>query len=362
MIQNNVIVPDSTTTQVIDQQKVNEIAATINISESAYAMSYGAKPMNAIAQFSDSLLTKVKAKDAGLVGEQLSGLLMKVREFDPMTAEEKQSSFLSGLPLIGSLFKKAEVARVESKTLTDQVDSIAKHLDQSMVGLLRDVESLEQLYLKNFDFYNEVSLYIEAGKQKLQEVRETELVALQQQAQASGDLMDAQKAKDFMEHINRFERRLHDLELSKAIAIQTAPQIRMIQNNNQTLAEKIQSSILTTLPIWKSQMVLSLSIQAQGKAAQLQKNISDTTNELLRKNAEMLQQNSIATAREVERSVVDIETLREVQNKMVSTIEETMKIASDAKTRRAEVEKELANMEEDLRVRLVNAATQPQQY
>ena len=180
-------------------------------------------------------------------------------------------------------------------------------------------------------------------------------MALEDKARSSQDLMDAQKVKDFIECINRFERRLHDLELSKTISVQTAPQIRMIQGNNQQLAEKIQSSVLSTLPIWKSQMVLSLTLDSQKKAAQLQRDVSDTTNELLRKNAEILEQSSIATATEVERSIVDIDTLREVQTRLVNTIEETMKIASDARERRAEVEKELGTMEEDLRLRLTAA-------
>jgi Uncharacterized protein involved in tellurite resistance len=341
--------------QEIDQDKVQVLVSSIDITESSAVMAYGAKPMGEIARFADTLLTNVKAKDAGEVGTQLSELVMKIREYDPMTVEEKSSSFLGSIPVIGSLFKKAEKGRVDQLTLTQQVDSIAGHLDQSMVKLLRDIETLEQLYMRNFDFYKEITLFVEAGKQRLQLARTNELVVLEEKAKSSQDLMDAQKVKDFIESINRFERRLHDLELSKVISVQTAPQIRMIQGNNQQLAEKIQSSILSTLPIWKSQMVLSLSLDSQKKAAQLQKEVSDTTNELLRKNAEILEQNSIATATEVERSVVDIDTLREVQNRLVNTIEETMKIASDARERRAEVEKELGTMEEDLRLRLTAA-------
>src|SRR5699024_1453505 len=192
------------------------------------------------------------------------------------------------------------------------------------------------LYLKNFEYYKEVNLFVEAGKRKIIEIRSAELPALQHQAEETKDLLDAQKVKDLMENLNRFERRIHDLELSKTISMQNATQSRIIQNNNQQLAEKIQGSILSTLPVWKSQIVLSLSLDEQGKAAKLQKDVSDTTNELLRKNAEILQQNSVATAQEVERSIVDIETIREVQTRLVDTIEETMSIATEARTRRAE--------------------------
>lgn len=345
------------TEQLLDQNKVAVMAAQIDIAEPSAVMSYGAKPMGEIARFADTLLEKVRGKDAGEVGQQLSELVMRIRQNDPFTAEEKRSRFLENLPLVGGLFKSVEKAKIDSKTLTEQVDSIAAHLDKSMVNLLRDIETLEQLYLRNYDFYSDISLYVEAGKQKLQEVREVDLPALQKQAEESKDLMQAQKVKDLIENINRFERRLHDLELSKTISIQTAPQIRMVQSNNQQLAEKIQSSILSTLPIWKSQMVLMMTLDAQKKAAQLQKDVADTTNELLRKNAEILQQSSVATATEVERSIVDIDTLREVQDKLVNTIEETMAIAADARVRRSEVEKELVTMEDSLRERLTAAAS-----
>ena len=339
----------------LNQEQISALVNNIKITDPTAVMAYGSKAMGEIARFADTLLENVKSKDAGEIGEQLSVLVMHIREYDPLSGEEKRDSFLASLPLVGSLFKQAEQSKVDQRSLTAQVDTIAGHLDNTMVNLMRDIETLEQLYLRNFNFYKEVSLYIEAGKQKLKEVREQDLPVLQKQAEESKDLMHAQQVKDMIENINRFERRLHDLELSKTISMQTAPQIRMIQSNNQQLAEKIQSSVLSTLPIWKNQMVLAMTLDAQGKAAKLQKDVSDTTNELLRKNAEILQQNSVATANEVERSIIDIETLREVQNRLVSTIEETMKIASDARTRRAEVEKELLTMEDNLRERLTAA-------
>lgn len=338
-----------------DASQFASLASEIKLSDPASVLAYGAKPMGEIARFADTLLTRIRAKDAGEIGEQLSKLVTYIRENDPLSAQEKTGSFLSSLPVVGSLFKRAQKAQIDRQTLAEQVDGIATHLDNSMVNLLRDIETLEQLYAKNYDYYKEVSLYIEAGRQKLEQIKSQDLPALQQQAQASKDMMQAQQVKDLLENINRFERRLHDLELSKIIAVQTAPQIRMVQSNNQQLAEKIQTSILSTLPIWKSQLVLTMTLDAQRKAAQLQKDVSDTTNDLLRKNAQMLEQSSIATATEVERSIVDVETLREVQSKLVNTIEETLRIASEARTKRAEVEKELSTMEENLRQRLTDA-------
>ncbi len=337
-----------------DVVRINAISDTINVNNASEVLAYGVKPMEEIAKFADTLLSRVKNKDSGVVGDQLSSLIMKIREYDPLTVEDKSSNFLANLPIIGGLFKKGIEAKVDHMSLTSQVDTIASHLDNSMVGLVRDNERLEELYLKNFEYYKEVSLFVTAGKEKVKEIKATELPKLQAQAESSKDLLDAQKVKDLMENLNRFERRLHDLEISKTISMQTAPQIRIIQNNNQQLAEKIQGSILSTLPIWKSQIVLSLSLDEQGKAAKLQKDVSDTTNDLLRKNAEILQQNSVATAQEVERSIVDIETIREVQTRLVDTIEETMRIATEARHRRAEVEVELGQMEENLRTRITS--------
>ncbi|CAQ85868.1 MULTISPECIES: toxic anion resistance protein [Photorhabdus] len=341
---------------LVDQEHLNALVEKLDISQPAAVISYGAKPMGEIARFADTLLENVRTKEANEVGQKLSALVMFIREHDALSAEEKSSNFLRNLPLIGGIFKKVERTMIDQKTLTQQVDTIATHLDNAMLNLLRDITVLDQLYDRNLGFYKEVSLYVEAGKQKLQQIKTVELPALQRKAATSQDMMDAQSVKDLLEDINRFERRLHDLELSKTIAIQTAPQIRIVQNNNQQLAEKIQSSILSTLPIWKSQMVLNLSLKAQGKAAKLQKEVADTTNDLLRKNAEILQQSSIATATEVERSIVDIETLRDVQSRLVNTIEDTMRIASEARIKRTEIERELSSMEDNLRQRLTAAA------
>lgn len=339
-----------------DQGRVSDIAASINLDDPALTLSYGARTMTEISHFADNMLAQVRAKDAGQVGETLTDLLVKVKDASPDGLADSKGGFLKKIPLIGSLFNSVERTLANFNTLAGQVELITDRLDKAMIGLLKDIEVLEQLYEHNRAFHAELNLYLEAGRQRLETARGQELPALQKQAEEDNDPMSAQRVRDFAEKINRFERRLHDLRISRTITVQTAPQIRLMQNNGQTLAEKIQASILTTIPIWKSQMVLALSLYGQRNAARLQKDVSDTTNELLRKNAEMLETATIETAREVERSVVDIETLRDVQQRLVSTIEQTINIANEGRAKRRAVELELAGMEDDLRAKLTNLA------
>ncbi len=333
--------------------KVRELASSININDPSLTLTYGAETMSSISQFADALLDKVKSRDGGPVAESLSNLMLKVKDLDVDDLRQGKKGFLESLPMIGSLFASAERTIASYNTLAEQVDGIVIKLEGAMVGLMRDIEILEQLYQRNHTFYDDLSLYINAGKQKLAELNTVELPRMQSEVQADGNPMAAQNLRDFVDRIQRFERRLHDLELSRTITIQSAPQIRIIQGNNQALAEKIQASILSTIPIWKSQLVLALSLHGQRGAARLQKEVADTTNDMLRKNAEILQTSSIETAREVERSIVDIETLREVHGKLLHTIEETMRIADDAREKRGVAEKELYAMEQDLKQRLV---------
>jgi len=288
------------------------------------------------------------------VGEQLTDLLSKVKAVD-LTAFSEKPGFLASVPLVGKLFNRLERTLLTYQTLARQVENISGKLEDAMVDLLRNISTLEQLFIRNRDYYQQINLHIIAGKLKIAQLQNTDLPLAQQQA--SGDARQMQTARDLAANIQRFERRLHDLMLSRTIAVQTAPQIRLMQSNSQSLAEKIQSSILSTIPVWKNQIALSLSLQTQRQAAKLQKDVADTTNDLLRRNAEMLQTGTIETAREVERSVVDIETLRDVQSRLLNTIEESVKIAADARQRRQEVEKELGTMETDLRTRLAAIAS-----
>ncbi|TFZ48353.1 toxic anion resistance protein [Serratia proteamaculans] len=338
-----------------DQEEVSRLVSQIDITDPVLSIAYGAKTMNSISRFSESLMQEVRAKDAGMIGDQLTDLLGKVKAVD-LSAFGEKKSLLASIPLLGSLFNKVERTMMEYQTLAQQVDNIGKKLEQTMVDLLRNIAVLEQLFIRNRDFFQQINLHVIAGKQKLALVQTEELAQAQQKASQSSDAMDAQNVRDLLEGIQRFERRLHDLMMSRTIAVQTAPQIRLMQSNSQSLAEKIQSSILTTIPIWKSQIVLALSLNSQRQAAKLQKDVADTTNDMLRRNAELLQTGTLETARQVERSIVDIETLRDVQARLLSTIEDTVTIASDARSRRAEVEKELGTMEQELRNRLASIA------
>ncbi|WP_404829229.1 toxic anion resistance protein [Serratia rubidaea] len=338
-----------------EQDEVQRLVEQIDITDPVLSIAYAAKTMNSISRFSEALMQEVRAKDAGAIGEQLTDLLGKVKAVD-LSAFGEKKSLLASLPLLGRLFNKIERTMAEYQTLAQQVDNISKKLEQTMVELLRNIATLEQLFTHNREFFQQINLHIIAGKQKLALIQNGELRLAQEKAAHSSDAMDAQYVRDLMEGVQRFERRLHDLMMSRTIAVQTAPQIRLMQSNSQSLAEKIQSSILTTIPVWKSQIVLALSLNSQRQAAKLQKDVADTTNDMLRRNAELLQTGTLETAHEVERSLVDVETLRDVQGRLLSTIEDTVTIASEARVRRAEVEKELAGMEQELRSRLAAIA------
>lgn len=338
-----------------DQQQLDEIVAQIDITDPVLSIAYGAKTMNAMSRFSESMMQEVRAKDAGEIGQQLTTMLSKVKSID-LTVFEQKKGLLESLPLIGKMFSKLERTLMEYQTLAQQVDTISNKLQDTIVELLRNIATLEQLFIRNSEYFKQISLHIIAGKKKIEQIQAIDLPQAQAKAEQSGDAMDAQLVRDLVNGIQRFERRLHDLLLSRTFAIQTAPQIRLMQNNSQSLAEKIQSSILTTIPIWKSQIVLALSLNSQRQAAKLQKDVADTTNEMLRRNAEMLELGSIETATEVERSIIDIDTLRDVQNRLLNTLEETLSIASNARQRRAEVEKELGGMEQELRTKLASIA------
>lgn len=342
----------------ISEEKISAFASAINFDDPALTIQYGSKTMNEIARFADSLLGNVRVKDSGPVGESLQELMHKVKDIDVTEIANPKKSVLSSIPFLGSLFGSVEKTLARFDTLLDQVEGISAHLEDAMLGLLKDIQVLEQLYGYNQVFYEDLTAAIMAGERRLQQARDEELPAIEAQARESGNALDAQKVHDFADRLNRFERRLHDLRLSRTITLQTAPQIRMIQSNDQTLAEKIQTSILATIPVWKNQLVLALSINGQHNAAKLQKEVADTTNALLRKNAEMLQTSSTAAAREVERSIVDVETLRDVQSRLLATIEETMSIAREGRARRLAVEKELVVMEEDLKNKLTSLAQQ----
>ena len=343
-----------------DRTRIAEMAADIDFADPSLTIAYGAKTMADIAKFSDGLLAQVRARDAGPVGQVLSNLLTRIKDANIAEDAGQEPGWAARLPVVGELFNPMARAQARFNTLADGVDNVVIHLQDAMARLLRDIEVMEQLYGLNREFHRELTLAIAAGKQRLEQARAEDLPRLQTEArqmeQTAPDSLAAQKVRDFDDKLNRFERRLYDLQLARAVTLQAAPQIRLIQGNDQTLAEKIQAGILTAIPIWKSQMVLALSIHGQKQAARLQQEVSDTTNELLRKNADLLHTAAVDIARESERGVVDIESLRQVHAKLLETVEETLRMAVEARDKRREVEKELQHMEGDLRDRLADLA------
>ncbi|MBQ9273732.1 MAG: toxic anion resistance protein [Succinivibrio sp.] len=345
----------------IPEEKVQQALKEIDFKDPALTVNYGTQTMGEIAKFADSILGNVRVKDSGEVGQHLSSLLERVQEIKIEQITRQGKSFLEYIPIIGRFFNNVKRTMSQFDTVSNQIDGISTKLEDAQLGLLKDIDVLEQLYDHNAQFYSDLSAYIKAGEQRLETARKEELPALEAKAKGAEDNLVAQELRDFVDSLNRFERRLHDLKLSRTITLQTAPQIRMIQSNDRTLAEKIQTSILATIPIWKNQMVLALAIHSQQGAAKLQKEVADTTNTMLKKNAEMLQSSTIETAREVERAIVDVDTLKEVQEKLLNTIEETINIAQEGRERRQATEKELQQMEQDLRTRLTDLAAKSRQ-
>jgi len=324
-----------------EQRKVQSIKDGINLMDSSTPLTFGVPAQKEIAQFSDSILAKVRTKDSGQVGELLNDLVGKVRAFDT----EDKKSFLRNIPLIGSLVNKTEDVMDGYEKLSTQVEKIQMGLEHSKTELMKDVVMFDMLYEKNLGYFKELQLYIRAGEEKLLEMRNVTLPKLKSQAAAANDPMAVQVVSDFEQSVDRFEKKIHDLKISKTLAIQTAPQIRLIQNNDRVLIDRVQAAIYHTIPLWKNQLVIALGLSRQQKTIQLQRAVSDTTNDLLRRNAEMLKQNTIETAKENERGVVDIETVKKVNEDLISTIEETVKIQEDGRRKRQEAEKELLAIE-----------------
>jgi len=322
--------------------KVQSIKDGINLMDSSVPLSFGAPAQKEIAQFSDSILAKVRAKDSGEVGTLLNDLVGKVKGFD---VTKKNDSFLSNLPIIGSIVGKAEDVMQGYEKLSTQVEKIQAGLENSKVKMMEDVVMFDTLYQKNLSYFKDLQLYIRAGEEKLDEMRTVTLPKLRAQASESGDPMAVQVVNDFEQSVDRFEKKIHDLKISKTLAIQTAPQIRLIQNNDRVLIDRVQSAIYHTIPLWKNQMVIALGLTRQKETIELQRAVSDATNDLLRRNAEMLKQNSIDTAKANERGIVDIETVKKVNEDLISTLEETLRIQHEGRQRRQAAEKELVAIE-----------------
>lgn len=329
-----------------EKQAVAKFAEQIDLTNSQMILQYGAGTQKKMADFSESALENVKTKDMGEIGNLLSGVVKELKDFD----EEEEKGFLGffkkGSNKISAM--KAKYAKTETN-----INEICKVLENHQVLLLKDVAILDKMYELNLTYFKELTMYIMAGKTKLEEVRRTKLADLTTRAQQSGLAEDAQAARDLDAMCGRFEKKIHDLELTRQISLQTAPQIRLVQNNDTMMVEKIQSTIVNTIPLWKSQMVLALGVEHSAQAAAAQREVTDMTNELLKKNAEKLKMATLDTARESERGIVDMETLKATNESLISTLDEVMHIQQEGREKRRAAETEMMKLENDLKQKLL---------
>ena len=330
-----------------EQKMVEEFSKKIDIENTNQVLQYGANTQKKMADFSDAALENVRSQDLGEVGTLLANVVGELKDFDALEEEKgifgffkKQANKLENLK---NRYAKAEV----------NIDKITEALQEHQIRLMKDTAMLDKMYDQNLAYYKELTMYVLAGKARLQEVRDGQLKELEEKAARTGQAEDAQAAKDLGDKCNRFEKKLHDLELTKMIAMQTAPQIRLIQSNDTNMVEKIQTTLVNTIPLWKSQMVLALGIAHSTEAAQAQAKVTNLTNELLQKNAEALHQASVETAKESERGVVDIETLKKTNADLIQTLDDVLKIQQEGKAKRRAAEQEMARMEQDLKKKLL---------
>ena len=330
-----------------EQQQIQAFAQQINFSDSNMILQYGAGAQQKLADFSEKALENVKSQDLGEVGNMLTDVVAELKNFD---VDNEKKGFLG-------LFHKGENKLETMKAKYDKtavnVDKICDVLEEHQVRLLKDTAMLDQMYALNLTYYKELSMYIAAGKQKLEEVRNTQLKELMEKAQAGDDQVLAQEAKDLASYCDRFEKKLHDLELSRMISMQTAPQIRLIQNNNTMMVEKIQSTLVNTIPLWKNQMVIALGLEHAQRAAKAQNAVTDMTNELLKKNANALHEATVSTAKASERGIVDIETLTQTNAELVKTFDEVLQIQSEGRQKRLQAEADMVKMENELKQKLL---------
>lgn len=335
-----------------DKKKIETISQQIKPLDHDGLLQFGTNLQQSMSQFSHQMLDEVQSKDMGPVGDSLSHLMGKLKSVNPNDLDPNKQSKLK------RIFRrtKASINEVFSRmqSVSSQIDRITIQLDKHKGNLTKDVELLDGLYDQNKKYFDDVTLYIAAAQRKKQQIQSETIPELQEKAHNSGNQMDIQAVADMEQFVDRLDKRIYDLQLSRQIAIQTAPQIRMIQNVNQALAEKIQSSILTSIPLWKNQMAIALTLMRQRNAVSAQRAVTDTTNDLLTQNASMLKQNAIETATENERGIVDIETLKTTQNDIIETIEQTLQIQQDGRQKRQAAEKELNGLENDLKQHLLS--------
>jgi uncharacterized protein YaaN involved in tellurite resistance len=337
-----------------EQARVDAIRESIDVTDAQMVLQYGLTAQNKISVYADSLLADIRTRDTGEAGQALTALLGKVRELNVDALAKGTSG--SRIPLVGKLMDRFRRFEARYEKLSSSLEKLITGLERTRMGLLKDLTVLGKMYELNLDYLRQLDLYIAAGDETLEELNTRRLPAMEVGAKASQDPMVAQQLADFRQAMLRFERRLYDLKLTRTIAIQTAPQIRLIEANDQGLVEKIQTSVTNTIPLWKNQIIIALSLYRQQQALALQKNVSDTTSELLAKNAEMLRTGSAEVARETERGIVDIETLRKVNDDLIATLEETIRIQDEGHARRVQAEVELLRLQSELRKKLVGLA------
>ncbi|WP_053954808.1 toxic anion resistance protein [Inediibacterium massiliense] len=341
----------------VELERVKDLKREITMEETNSIGNFGMEIQGNIAKFADGILEGVKTKDTGHIGSDLTSLLTTIKQIDIEKFQEKKS-IMSNIPFFGKLRNSIEKAKIQVENVTQTVDKIVISLDTARKELIRDVNVLDILYEKNMEYLHQLELYIAAGELKYKELKDNTLVNLKEQAQKTQDMLDIQRYNDFVQLLSEVEKRIHDLKLSREISIQTLPQIRLMQSNDKILASKIQASILTTIPIWKNQIALAISLNKQKSALEIQKKVSDTTENMLKQNAELLKVNTIEIAKESERGVISIETLKETHQKLLETIEGSMKIYEEGKMKRANIEKELTELENIQKQKLLEYKSQ----
>ena len=330
-----------------ERKRVDSIKENLNLMDGQACLQFGTPAQRNISDFADSILNTVRSKDSGYVGELLQQLIADIKDVDLSGTED--GGFLEKIPILGRVKNNLERLKARYEKLEVQIGQIEGKLDQAKMEMLKDIGMFDMMYEKNLEYFRELNLYIIAGEERIAELRREDIPGLRSQAAASSDPMAAQLVHDLEENVNRFEKKVHDLKLSRTIAVQTAPQIRLIQNNDKLLVDKIQTAVLNTIPIWKSQIVIALGLSRQQKVLDLNREISRTTNELLRRNSELLKTNTIETAKETERSVVDVETLKKTNEDLIFAIEETISIQEEGRAKRQEAEREIGRLEEELK-------------
>lgn len=333
------------------QVQAQELAKKIDVNDSQAVISYGATAQTKLSEFSQSMLNTVSSQDIGPIGDSLNQLMYRLNEANPDELRVGEGNIFQ--KMFGKVKQSIYEITTKYQKIGAQIDKIATKLNVEKDGLLRDNQMLETLYNKNKDYFDALNIYIAAAELKIEEMKLTTIPAATEKAQASGDQMDVQVVNDYTQFLDRLDKRTYDLKLARQITIQQAPQIRLIQNTNQALAEKIQASINTAIPLWKNQVAIALTLLRQKDAATAQRQVSETTNDLLKKNSEMLKISTIETAKENERGIVDLETLQQTQNDLVETLEETLRIQKEGRERRQLAEIEIGHMENDLKQKLM---------